>query len=169
MNHYDVEMRGVRWREKKLKSGVYLRLFRQNGAHEGPLTSILCMARWNVSERELLMGFACYYSTCYVTAWLGRRSPSTSRPICMNLPPFQLSTALCVVMVIFARTTIASSGRLHSGPICERIPARRHNYNNKQHVRSMREVIRLDCGLGLTGSFDTPPLSFVWHTNKWNN
>lgn len=62
-------MEGKKQQQKKeKKSGVYLQLFRQNGAHEGPLTSILCMARWNGSERELLMGFACYYSACYVTA-----------------------------------------------------------------------------------------------------
>lgn len=156
----------VEWKKSNKKnknSGVYLWLFRQNGAHEGPLTFILCTARWNGSEREVLMGFACYYSACYVTAWLGRRSPSTSRSICMNLPVL-LSTALCVVMVIFVRT-IASSRLLHSGPICERIPARRCNYSNKHHVCSMWEVIWLHCSLWSRGSFDAPAPtapSFDW-------
>lgn len=63
---------------------------------------------------------------------------------------------------------IDQAAPLGSGPICERIPTRRHNYNNNQHVRTVREV-PVALWFGGCGGHFMRPSSLDWQKiNKWN-
>lgn len=153
-----------RKKKTKPKIVVYLRLFRQNEAYEGPLTSILCTARWNGSEREVLMGFACYYPVL-CDSLIGP-TVSFHQPLHLHEPcRAALDRFACCDVNFHEDDCIEQAAPLGSGPICG--GSRRNGIITiiTNTVRTVREV-PVALWFGGCGGHFMRPSSLDWQKNK---